>query len=110
MAISTPVFQPDDIVYVVVSAAGRGFLEPYRVDGLSYDKARGQWLYSINVAKAPGPGIIIGDHMQTQRERILYFTEAELTDYRTALGLQENYLLQQLAVVQSRIAAIDGSA
>ena len=104
MAISTPLFQIDDVVYVIVSAAGRGFLEPYRIDGLSYDKTRGQWIYAINVAKAPGPGVIVGDQIQLQRERILYFTEAELTDYCTALQLCENYLLQQLAGIQSKIS------
>jgi len=105
--VTSPAFQIDDVVYITVSAAGRGFLEAYRVDGISYDRTRGQWIYEINLAQSPGSGTTLGDRIQAQRERILYFTEAELTDYCTALQLCENYLLNQLAVIQNRIAGSD---
>ena len=105
--VTSPTFQINDIVYITVSAAGRGFLESYRVDGISFAKRTGQWLYEINLAQSPYSGTTLGDRIQNNRERILYFTEAELTDYCTALQLCENYLLNQLASIQNRIAGSD---
>lgn len=105
--VTSPAFQIDDVVYITVSAAGRGFLESYRVDGISYDRRTGQWLYQINLNKPPSSGVTLGDRIEAHRERILYFAESELTDYCTALQLCENYLLNQLATIQNRLAGSD---
>ncbi len=107
MALTTPRFQIGDIAYIVASAAGRGFLESYTIDGISLNKETNIWWYTINVARPPSAGVIVGDRAQLVKERILYFSEPELTDYCTALGLCSDYLTRAMANINTKLAACE---
>lgn len=106
---STPKFQIDQVVYIVVSASGRGFLESYTIDNISFDRTTGKWVYTINIAKAPSAGVLVGTRNQLGRDRTLYFSEGELTDYCTALGLIVDYHTRALAKYTSLREACGGT-
>lgn len=108
----TPKFNIGGEIYIVASAAGRGFLESYIIDGISYDPRAQAWIYKINVARPPSAGVTVGDRNQLVRERVLYFSEAELTDFCSALHMNRAYLQRALASVEAKIAACgtEGSA
>lgn len=111
MATTTPKFNLNDVVYIVASAAGRGFLESYKVDGISLDKVTGRWVYTINVARPPNAGVIVGGSQQLIQSRILYFNEAELTDYCTALNMCKDYLERALGRINTLLnGCSDGTA
>lgn len=109
MPTTTPKYNPNDIVYIVAAAAGRGFLESYRVDGISLNKMTGQWLYEINVAKPPSAGIVVGGSQELIGSRVLYFNEAELTDYCTALNMCKTYLERAMAKINGLLQGCDGT-
>ena len=109
MATTSPSFSLNEVVYIVASAAGRGFLESYKIDGVSLDSASGQWVYTINVARPPNAGVTVGSREQLVKSRILYFKEAELTDYCTALTMCSNYLARAKAKIDTLLGGCSGT-
>jgi hypothetical protein len=104
---SQPLYDIDEIVYVKASAAGRGFLEHVRIDQVHFDRNTGQWVYQINMNRAPDPGFGVGDNISLTKERILYFAESELIDYCSALALAKNWHTVQLGIINEQLDGND---
>ncbi len=99
MAVTAPLYQIGDIVYLVASAK-RGFLEAYRVE-LIHAQASNKWVYQIDLKARRPNEKTIGDAVDLKRRRSVFFAEAELTDFCSANQLTIDYLQRKLAAAQA---------
>ena len=106
---SSPAFSVNDVVYLRASAQ-LGFLEPYRIDNIFFNKQVNVWQYSINIQKSLSAGNTIGGTNDLQNSKILYFNESELVDLCEALTMKVAYHTSELNKASSMKAArCDGS-
>lgn len=104
MAPAQPLFGIDDIVYLLASAR-RGFLESYRIDNVIYEPKDGTWVYLINVKRSPIAGQTVGHFRDLRIHGSLYFSEAELIDYCTAVETALLYHQRMVATFQAKLDA-----
>jgi hypothetical protein len=81
---SSPVYEPTDVVYLRESAA-MGFLEPQRIVGAHL--GQDGWLYTISThLNVAGNGVYM-DRRSLVNAQTLYYSESELVTYCDALEL-----------------------
>ncbi len=83
---SVPLFQVDDIIYLVESA-NVGSIESYQISEVRQGPT-GVWFYKIAVpARPPTSTATVGDRITLHKSFDFELTESELTTYCDAIGL-----------------------
>ena len=83
---SVPLFQVDDIIYLVESA-NVGSIESYQISEVRQDPT-GVWFYKIAVPARPPTGTAtVGDRITLHKSFDFELTESELTTYCDAINL-----------------------
>ena len=95
-------FDIDDIVYLQ-SSAKIGFLEPYSIQRIFYDRAYHGWKYEIDLSKQAT--LISGVSRTFVPSRVMYFTEGELMTRCEALLSAKSALERQKDNIQGKIDA-----
>lgn len=100
MTTPAPKWSINDVVYLE-SSARIGFLESYKVTNIV--RARGVWVYTIDVAQKPPAEATVMDMVDLKSTRILYFDERELISFHDALLLVKASLTTKLTKTEQLI-------
>lgn len=105
---SQPLFNVDDVVYLLESAKVAGSLEKYKVQqirSVSLSNGRTKWKYSLEVKSRNylDERQTVGDRNDLRNPKFLEFEESELGTLCDALDLRIMFLTGQLAQAQAQL-------
>lgn len=95
---ATPKYNVDDVVYIRASAK-IGFLESYRISGITQAR-KNKWSYQVKFVPYSGNTATLGDAITATGKLVvgeIYFAEEELLTLCEALDLQIENLNRRLA-------------
>jgi uncharacterized Fe-S radical SAM superfamily protein PflX len=102
MSYDPPIYERGNTVYLRESAAA-GFLEVQTISGVQ--RGRNTWIYTVTVRPASPHAPHYGERRSLVNGATLFFDECEFIDMCTALELAEAYHVNQLNVIQARLAS-----